>query len=188
MDPKELLLLKEKLKSGDNSVLKTIYQSCADYCVQKLIRETNVSVDEAEDIFIDAIMNFREKLISNRIDHLISEKAYIYKTCFNMYLVRIEQEKRWKKKLNDIEFLYYSSDYNTDSEFNENMLRATKGAWLELSEKCKDIISYFYVDKLSMTEIAELMKLNSADVAKTTKSRCLKKFTTLAQDKLKNHN
>lgn len=187
MDQQELKRLINQLKRGDNSALKGIYQSCADYCIQKLMRETNISLQEAEDAFIDAIMNFREKLITDKIDHLISEKAYIYKTCFNMYLVRVEQEKRWKKKLNDIELLYYSSDYNIDSGFDEDKLEATKSAWVQLSEKCKDIISYFYIDKRSMTEIAELMELNSADVAKTTKSRCFKKFTTLANDKLKNH-
>ena len=173
---------------GDNSVLEVIYQSCADYCIQKLLRKTYISSEEAEDIFIDAVMNFREKLISDKIVHLISEKAYIYKTCFNMYLVRTEQEKRWKRKLNDIEFLYYSSDYHTNSSFNEQMLEATKSAWSQMSEKCKDIISYFYIDKRSMTEIAEIMEFNSADVAKTTKSRCFKKFRDIANAKLKTNN
>ncbi|MEO0555742.1 MAG: sigma-70 family RNA polymerase sigma factor [Bacteroidota bacterium] len=185
MDQQELNSLIKQLKEVDNSCLKAIYESCAEHCIRKLTLETNISQEEAEDTFIDAIMNFREKLIGDKIDHLISEKAYIYKTCYNMYLVRLEQTKRWNRKLSDIEMLYYGAQGKDDSEFDQNMLDATKSAWNRLSEKCKDIISYFYVDKISMTEIAELMGLNNADVAKTTKSRCFKKFTSFAHETLK---
>lgn len=147
--------------------------------------ETSASLTEAEDIFIEAVMNFREKLLGDKIDTLVSERAYIYKTCYNMYLVQIEKEKRWSKKANDIEFIYYSSDYQTESGFDQNLLDATKSAWNQLSEKCKDIISHFYVDKIRMDEIAKLMGLNSADVAKSTKARCYKKFKELAFENLK---
>ena len=120
---------------GNNAALKGLYESCADYCTQKLTMETSATLEEAEDIFIEAVMNFREKLLSDKIDHLVSERAYIYKTCYNMYLVQIEKQKRWNRKINDIEFLYYSSDYQTESGFDPNMLEATKIAWNQLSEK-----------------------------------------------------
>ncbi len=42
--------------------------------------------------------------------------------------------------------------------------------------RCKQIIFYYYYDELSMEAIANGMEMKSADVAKTTKNRCIQKI------------
>lgn len=177
----ELDLLRAEILRGNNSGLSKIFESCAEYCIRGLMKKTNVTKEDAEDIFIESVMNFREKLIDNKLSYLTSIKAYIFRTCYNMYLAKIETEKRWQRKISDIERYYYSSNKGS---FDEERMNATKHAWSQLSEKCKDIISYFYIDKLSMTEIAELLNLGNADVAKASKSRCYKKFVIEAKSYL----
>ena len=86
--------------------------------------------------------------------------------------------------MSDLEFYYYSSDHlaDEDTDFAEVLSNAAKAAWESLGEKCKDIISYFYIDKLRMEQNAELMGFSSANVAKTTKSRCYKQLVSKAKD------
>ncbi|MEQ8476071.1 MAG: sigma-70 family RNA polymerase sigma factor [Fulvivirga sp.] len=180
----ELNHLRAEMLGGNNSGLSKIFESCAEYCIRGLMKKTNITKEDAEDILIESVMNFREKLIDKRLSYITNIKAYIFKTCYNMYLARIETEKRWRRKMSDIERFYYDTDMSDKGDFDHERMNATKHAWSQLSEKCRDIISYFYIDKLSMTEIAELLNLGNADVAKTSKSRCYKKFVIEAKSYL----
>jgi DNA-directed RNA polymerase specialized sigma24 family protein len=45
-----------------------------------------------------------------------------------------------------------------------------------LSEKCRKVITMSIAEGQSMAEIAEQLGMASADVAKTTKSRCYKRL------------
>ena len=179
MDHKFLI---DRLKKGDNSVLKTFYENHGRYCVQKLVAENQCSLEDAEDIFIEAIMELREKLITGKTTEISNPRAYLYKTCHNMFLVRLKLDQRKRKKLSEIERFYYGSRYQVDQTdaYDPRLLEITIIAWNTLSEKCKDILNYFYIEKLVMSEIAKLMGLSNANVAKSTKSRCYKNFVTKA--------
>jgi len=171
------------LKSEDNVAFKHIYQTHGKSCISKLKNFRNCSLEDAEDLFIVAIMLFREKILNGSITQLTNLESYLYKVCENTYLAKLRVEKTKGKKVSDVEFFYYESDYLSEEEedFQMNLNEVTKQAWEKLSEKCKDIISFFYIDKLRMDEIAKLMGFSSPDVAKTTKSRCYKQMVTSAK-------
>ena len=57
---------------------------------------------------------------------------------------------------------------------NELMLAKVKKELSKLSERCQKIIIAYYIDGLTMREIATYLGLSSGDVAKTLKSRCFK--------------
>ncbi len=173
--------LVDELKNGNNQGLTIFYREYSGYCINRLVKQNKCSMEDAEDIFIEAVMNLREKLVGGQLDRVMNVKSYLYKTCHNMFLVRLDQQSRFREKLSDIERFYYQSNHQEKYErFDAHLMEATKEAWSNLSERCKDIIHYFYVDNLSMSEIAELMDLSDRNVAKTTKSRCYKKFVEMA--------
>jgi len=176
--------LSSTLKKGDNSLLEKIFRENKKYCIDKLVFEKNCMQEEAEDIYVEAIINFREKVLADKVTYLTDVKYYLGQTCLNMFYVRIKQKQRWDRNTSDIERFFYESDYvidEDDYDYNRAM-NITRKAWSLLKEKCKDIIHYFYIDRLKMSEIAELMDFSSADVAKTTKSRCYKKMLELAHN------
>ena len=176
-------LLIYELRNGNNALLKTFYEQHSNYCIQRLTKENKCTHEDGEDIFIESVMNLREKLISGRVESVVNVRSYLYKTCHNMFLVRLDQNARMKKHLSEIERFYYDSDYLIENEvFDPELMVISKKAWNYLSERCKDIIHYFYVDKLDMQEIANLMGLANANVTKTTKSRCYKKFIEKAYE------
>ena len=171
-------LICQQLSSGNNEVLEIFFKNHGEFCVKKLVRENKCSKEDAEDIFIEAIMDLREKLISAKITTLDSPRHYIYKTCYYMLLRRLEENTKRKNKSKDVERYYYTSSYRLEDnfEYDPELMRVTMEAWEYLSEKCRDILSYFYIDKMSMDRIAECMNLSNSNVAKTTKSRCYKTF------------
>ncbi len=125
----------------------------------------------------------REKLLSGKEDMILNVRAYLYRTCYNSLLARLRQEERTRRKLRDIERFYYDSVYVSENEqFDRVLLERTMEAWQQLSERCRDILYFFYVDKLRMQDITGLMGFANSNVAKTTKARCYKKWTAYAAE------
>lgn len=176
--------LSTALKAGDNRVMKDIFLAYQQYCIKKLVIEKNCKQEDAEDIYVEAVLNLREKIITDQLSYLSNVKYYLGQTCANMFYVRIKQKQRWDRQAPDLERFFYESGYvieETDYDY-EQAISMTRTIWSKMKEKCKDIIHYFYIDKLRMEEIAELMGFSSADVAKTTKARCFKRMLQMAQD------
>ena len=162
-------------------MLTPFFQNHAQYCTKRLARENQCSPEDAEDIFIESVMNLREKLIQGAVDAISNVRSYLFQTCHHMLLDRIRKTERMDKAADDVARFFYESTYSEEgSSFDPELLEITRRSWKELSEKCKDILHYFYVDRLDMKEIAELMTFSNANVAKTSKSRCFKHFSQRA--------
>ncbi len=174
----------KQLKEGKNDALGEFYKDHSDFCINKLIKENQCNQEDASDIFVEAIMSLREKLIGDKLDNVLNIRGYLYKTCHYMLLNRLDQSAKRQKKIPDIERFYYDSVYHQtqDPSYDPELLKISQQAWNYLSERCKDILNYFYIEKLDMSQISNLMELSNANVAKTTKSRCYKKFVEKAHE------
>ncbi|WP_462251215.1 RNA polymerase sigma factor [Ekhidna sp.] len=170
------------LRKGHNEVLRIFFEEYSQYCMRRLTRENQCTQEDAQDIFVEAIMSLREKLLEGKLDRVMNVKSYLYKSCYHMLMERIRKKKREDSQLDDIVKFYYESQYHESVNFDPALMKITLSAWDYLTEKCKDILHFFYVDKLRMGEISELMGLASADVAKTTKSRCYKALLEKAME------
>lgn len=172
----------ENLRTGNNEVLRIFFEKYSNYCIQRLTNENQCSKADAEDIFVEAIMNLRERLVNGKLDKVSNVKSYLFKTCYNMLLVRIRAQQKADAHSSDIERFYYESRFQSDENelIDPELINITMSAWKHLSEKCRDILHFFYVDKLRMEEISNLMGLSNSNVAKSTKSRCYKKFVEKA--------
>lgn len=180
LDLKELV---QHLKRNDNTCLKTIFLEHGNYCTKNLIKKTNCSVEDADDIFIDAIINFRERLLCDKIEYLTNIRAYLFSTCYNMWLVKYRKSKQHESHAEDIRS-FYKDSANTSDLDKEELYTLANNAISTLGDKCQTIIRLFYLNKLTMTEIAEEMGFAGAGVAKTIKARCYKKLMEEAKKQL----
>lgn len=175
--------LQYELKKGNNEMLSVFFQEHAGFCTRKLTREHQCSQEDAEDIFIESVMSLREKLIQGSVEAVANVRSYLYKTCHYMLMDRLRKKGREAQQEEDVARFFYESAYTTENDpFDKELMEITKIAWNELSEKCKDILHYFYVDRSEMKEIAEMMAFASANVAKTSKSRCFRHFASRAHE------
>ena len=181
MGDQEFKDLVEQLKRGNNSSLRFIFEEHAEYCINNLQRKTGCSQEEAEDILMDAIINFREKAIAGKISYMTSIRNYIYTVCINMQRVKYQSRKRIEGKRDEVMMFFQSEDkhgFDPDEADEETgrLINLSMQAFRALGENCQKILHMFYVDEMNMTDIAEKLGLANANVAKTTKSRCYKKW------------
>lgn len=171
LDLKEIV---SALRKNDNSCLKIFFLEHGDYCIQNLIKKTNCSPIDADGIFVDAIICLRERLISGKIEYLTNVRAYLYSTCYNMWLVQYRKSKVHASHAEDLKELYATPAVSQSEK--EELHNLANKAISSLGDKCQCIIRLFYLSKLNMKEIAEEMGFASAGVAKTLKARCYKKL------------
>ncbi|ELR73124.1 RNA polymerase, sigma-E factor [Fulvivirga imtechensis AK7] len=178
----------QRIRQGDSSCLEELVIAYKNYCTNGLRKKVGCTGEEAEELFIDALLELRDKILEGKLDRLINTKSYIFGICQNMWLAQKRQERKTLEKKKDIE-IYYSAYLENDFLFSQNgadykmqLIEIAYQALESIDEKCRMIIKYFYLEKRSMDEIAELLDFASPDVAKTSKSRCFKKLVDKAKE------
>ena len=175
MSKKALERIKTELKKDAADVLKDLFTEHQPYCVGYLSGKLKVEQEGAKDIFIDALLNFRDKMLQGKVEYITSIKSYLLATCVNMAKADIRKQIRVEENKHQIQQTMHSE---SSKELSEKQ-RATLRTFEELSAACQRILKCFYVHHFSMEELAEELGFANANVAKVQKSRCLSKWKQL---------
>lgn len=170
---------------GNMDCLEFIFKRYNTYCIDRLIKFRNCPREIAEDLFVDAVLNFRDKVISKEIEHLTNLRGYIYGTCVNMYKASVQKNIRASQKAKKVIDDIYVQDHEAqriEFETREELSELAVSTLESLNESCQKLLKYFYVHQLSMQEIADQMGLASRDVAKTKRLRCYKKWISVVRE------
>lgn len=177
-----------QLQQGNNQPLKQLQAYQQD--VIGMLRNRSkgsCALHDAEDIFIDGVMAFRQNVLQGKAVYQ-NVKGYLATICWNKWLERSRSRQRKLKKQDDIKRQLYvvkeeTYDPLVKQEETQEALAATQAriivlqqAMAKLSAKCQQILHLSIVEEVSMKMIAEQMGFASANVAKTTKSRCYRKL------------
>lgn len=187
MTEKEVDIFREELLNGNTKKLKTIYLNFKDDCVNYLRVKYPSSYDTAEDIFNDALIVLNNNILASKVKHFTSVKNYLIGICTNLLRQDNHLKNNFEKKIEEIRLHFSLFDDNKAEDINmkEIMHSSVRKAIELLTEKCKKIITYYYLHQMKMREIAIKLELASADVAKTQKSRCFKTLKTKVYDLMK---
>lgn len=173
----EQSVLISKLKQGDESTIKTVYELYRSGFVTYALKY-GVAADDGIDIYQDAVVALCENAKKGQLDTLKSElKTYLFAIGKYMMYAFL------KKKNNTIAFEAVE-DYEHDIAWeavdatNENTL-LLKTKFEQLGNQCKQILRLFYYEEKKLHEIVALMGYENKDVAKSQKSRCIKQLKTL---------
>jgi len=164
----------KRIKNGDESALDNLYKKHFRLMLN-LVTKNNGSEQEARDIFQDALIVFWQKAISD--DFVLSSKisTYLYSICQNLWRKELERKKRFEEsdKENSVE---------NNLEKNE-MIKIVHDCINQLGDSCKEVLTLYYFDGLSMDKIAQKMGLANSDTAKTKRYKCKKKLDNLIRAK-----
>ncbi|HEY8401428.1 MAG TPA: sigma-70 family RNA polymerase sigma factor [Cytophagaceae bacterium] len=157
----------EKIKRGDESALDFLYKKNYRMMV-KMIIKNNGSEDEAKDIYQEALIVLWQKVLTE--DFVLSSKisTFLYSICQNLWRKELERKSRHSSEEAD-------KGVAPDMDQQER-IEIINRCIQELGETCKKILTYYYFDKLSMTDIAEKLGFANADTAKTKKYKCKKEL------------
>lgn len=155
------------LKQGNyTKALNSLYKNFAS--VKKYVLNNSGSVEDAEDIFQDALVILYKKVQDSSFQLNSSLSTYLIGIAKNLWY----QELRRKNKLTSISI----SDEAIEPVLDEvSSFKNAEVAFNLLGEKCKQLLMLFYYNKKSFKDIARQLSFNDEKTAKNQKYRCLQK-------------
>lgn len=144
--------------------------------IERFIKSNNGNDEDSGDVFQDSLIILYNRIKQKQFDLSCSIKTYLYSICRNIWLDKLRSNKIHSRILNDNRpFIDVQEDFtallSNDEKRNRIMDLLNK-----LEEECRNILYYFYYDRLSMLEIAQRMGLSSDQAAKNKKYKCMKKL------------
>lgn len=173
----------QQIQTGDERGLQYVFEQSSRYCVRTLIKKTGCDMADAEDIFMDAILIFRENVLAGKLKYLSNLRTYLFGICWNVWRDLNRSRSKWRNEQNEIERQVYLLVGQEDRPFawedQEEMrqqVQLVSHALNQLSDKCRELLNYVYIEQRPQKEIANLMKFASPNVVKVTRHRCYQQW------------
>jgi RNA polymerase sigma factor (sigma-70 family) len=178
MDDQKIIDL---LRTGESGLaLNSLYKHFP--MIRKLIRSNGGNSKDAEDIFQEALIILIRKAKDQDFRLTAQLSTYLFSVCRFLW-------KDQLKQLSNTQITYDAATgmtgdaatYLTESEEaglyteveKENRAKLAEKVLQELKDRCREILLFFYQDRLSLKDIATRMGYNSENTAKNQKYKCL---------------
>lgn len=160
------------LANNDTDAIETIYRENFQ-AVKGFIVKNNGYVDDAMDIFQEAMIVLFEKAKSGSFVLSCQLQTYLYSICRRLWLKKLQKQNRFNPGVETIEEIVSVEEEIELREKRNNDFLFMENALQKIGEPCKSLLEAFYIKKKSMPDIAESFGYTNADNAKTQKYKCL---------------
>jgi RNA polymerase sigma factor (sigma-70 family) len=182
----------QDIRNNDQRKIEKIYYDHKDIFIAFAKKNYHVTTDTAHDIYHDTFLALHQNIQSGRLEILtVPLRTYLFQIGKNKICDHFKRtnNKVLLEKFPDLSSGTDAGDFDQISTGEDSAEDRKKliiyNTVSQLASPCKEVLTYYYWDEKSMKEIAELMDYSSPDVAKTQKSKCLKKITAFITEKLK---
>jgi RNA polymerase sigma factor (sigma-70 family) len=181
----ETLLLRG-LALNDRKAIETIYRENYNM-VQALVLKNSGSIDDAKDIFQEAMIVLYERVQSEAFELNCQIKTYLYSVSRRLWLKKLVHQNRFSIA-DEAEYDVINVDAEVDDQEKHHtdflMMERAMGS---LGEPCKSLLEAFYMQKRTMQEIASNFGYTNAENAKNQKYKCLMRLKKLFFSQYKSH-
>lgn len=185
MTEADFSILIEQIKNDDPRGMREVYTQTNRYCLGTLIKKTSCKKEDAEDLYMDALLVFRENILGDKVAYMSNIQTYMFGICYNLWRDFNRSQNKWKAAETEVERQYLILKGEESDEEAMELVKAKCAkviqALEQLGDKCKRLLTYAYVEQRSQQEIAETMGFASANVVKVTRFRCYKKWMEILQ-------
>ena len=139
--------------------------------IKRFVLENSGNIEDAKDIFQEAIFVIYDKIQKNELKLECSLKTYLYSVSRNMWHEQLRYKKKMITQFKDFENYI---DFDTDFEILNKEILADylfHKHLLSLTENCQKIIR-FLLNKVSSKEISRIMGFKSEHYANKRKYQC----------------
>ncbi|WP_411893640.1 RNA polymerase sigma factor [Winogradskyella sp. A2] len=174
----------EAIKANNQVVLRSLYH--ANYPkIELLILKNSGTKDHAKDIYQDAFLavwqNIKQDKFIPKSESSIN--GYLYTIAKNKWM-DVLRSQGYKKTIIASQISYFEPSEQENNDINDDILKDERlqdvmQAFRNLGEACKNLLSKFYFEKLSMNDIANELQLDSAST-RNKKYRCMQKLKEIA--------
>ncbi|MEM7106263.1 MAG: sigma-70 family RNA polymerase sigma factor [Bacteroidota bacterium] len=173
---------------GDPEVMGYLYQAYFPR-IERFITSNSGDIDDAMDIFQDAVMVVYQKFKNPEASLTSSFFTFLYAVCRNLWLKELKKRKD-KGVTTSLESVSIGVEEIESAIFNRDKISLFRSKFTKLGQGCQDILKLFF-DGKSMKEIASIMNI-SEKYARKRKFQCKEKLTALVKadplyNELKHH-
>ncbi len=173
-DKKILELFKDGQREKAFSKLYSLYPK-----IEVLVLSKGGQKQDASDVFQEALIILNRNLEKSNFKLTSSFYTYLYSV--SRFIWKDTQKKFSKQELHN---LSGTEVEHFHSVLEEKKYQRAEHAFLELGERCRQLLQLFYHEAMSFKEIANMMQFKSEKIAKNQKYKCL----TKAKDIYRNSN
>lgn len=183
---KEALASKRETPNREVSVMD-VYQRIFPL-VASYVAKMGGTLDEAKDVFHDALLAYHEKSLNQSLDLRHGEKAYIFGIARHLWLKRYKENRRYASldrlmaefEGDDAEVDWVDDTSQADAgSANHRIMRVLQTA----GQKCMELLTAFYYEKLDMPEMARRFGFSGTHSATVQKFKCLQKVKQVVKEK-----
>jgi RNA polymerase sigma factor (sigma-70 family) len=168
----------QAIAKNDRKALESIYKENFSM-IQSHVLNNNGSVDDARDIFQEAMIVVYQKSISGNFELNCQLKTYLFSICRRLWLKKLHEAKNFMAADDNLEQTVSVEEELENHEKVNNDYIIMESALSKLGEPCKSLIEAYYFQKKNMQEIAANFGYTNADNAKTQKYKCLMRLKKL---------
>jgi len=177
---KDLLFhIKSENRKVSDQALREIYLTNYPF-VEQYILKNGGGGEDAADVYQDAVMVFYNMARDDRFEGKSSIATFIYAVSKNIWLKKMRHLGK-QRTLSSVEIDKLPQEDSSKAEID--LLAIVKDVMTQMGHDCKEMLTFFYFDKLSMNEIMESFGLGSTQAAKNKKLRCVRKLMQLFKER-----
>lgn len=197
MNEAELNKLIPRIAEGHADAYLPLQRQIAPYCIKELIKRANLSQEQAEAVWIDALLFFRDQVLQQRLPRIRDVQEYFFLTCWEMLRQRRQRERQrersehtgLREQLYELLFRNVSREqadavWRKPEHYYTNLYRAAQNALQQLPAKEQRLLQMYYLDKQPLEWIAKKLNLSPATDLAELKSQTFQSWIDLIQQEL----
>jgi len=178
-------VLIQRLKDGDEATLRYIYEENKGVFIN-FLRRYRLDTEDLLDIYQDAVIVLFENAKRGKLDDIKSTIS-TYLIGIGKYMAMNKNKKKQRTIVDSDTVGRQTSTLIVESvdeyeDVNSNRAKSMKMQFEKLGSTCREILALFYYEGYTIQEIMEIMGYHTENVAKATKSRCLRKLKTYVNE------
>ena len=145
--------------------------------VLNFILRNNGNEDDAKDIYQEGIITLYNNIKNGIFKQESKIKTYLYSICRRIWLTELKRKSDFTGDIDDVSsFILIEKEKEDHIKENDRKFIIMENSLKQLGEPCRTILKDFYIERLSMQDIAEKMSYTNMENAKTQKYKCLQRL------------
>jgi RNA polymerase sigma factor (sigma-70 family) len=172
--PQRNLQLLERFFNNDKAAVFEFYEKEFSG-IARLIMSNHGTVEDAKDVFHDALVILMDKYRWGRLSLESSPGSYLYSICRNLWYEHLRGIKK-AKNFRDIELRHYPKVTVDYYDEEPEQFDAVKKALDAMGNPCKQLLELYYYRNHSWDQISTILGYTSAASARNQKYKCLERI------------
>jgi DNA-directed RNA polymerase specialized sigma24 family protein len=170
-------VLEKPMTRLSETQFEALYERCFPM-VAAFVSKMRGTLQDAQDIFHDALVIYHEKMLKNDLQIKISPEAYTLGIAKHLWVRKFNHDKK-NMSFNDLELTISIPDDYFPSVNEKRLMRLLEAT----GKKCLELLSAFYFDSLAPGMLLQKFGFRTAHSASVQKYKCIEKMReTLKQN------